>query len=112
MIWCCIIRQTSLSSQVNTLANWLISDGNVTRTVLPSVDPDTGLLSVGNYELPGVENYYWLAPAEYLGNKLSSYGATLTFRVSWVVMRGDTSGKPTMGPDIVLVVSRSYLIIR
>jgi len=71
--------------------------------VLPSIDPDTGLLAVGNYELPGVESYYWLAPAEYLGNKLTSYGATLTFRVSWVVMRGDTSGKPTMGPDIVLI---------
>ncbi|XP_046676227.1 laminin subunit alpha-1 isoform X3 [Homalodisca vitripennis] len=89
--------------EVNTLANWLISDANVSRTVLPSVDPDTGLLSVGNYELPGVDSYYWLAPAEYLGNKLTSYGATLTFRVSWVVMRGDTSGKPTMGPDIILV---------
>lgn len=91
--------------QVNTLANWLISDINVTRTVLPSKDPDTRQLNVGNYELPGVESYYWLAPAEYLGNKLTSYGATLTFRVSWVVIRGDTSGKPTMGPDIILVVS-------
>ncbi|XP_054282487.1 laminin subunit alpha-1 [Macrosteles quadrilineatus] len=89
--------------EVNTLANWLISDLNVSRTVLPSLDPDTGLLSVGNYELPDLESYYWLAPGEYLGNKLTSYGATLTFRVSWVVMRGDTSGKPTMGPDIVLV---------
>lgn len=90
---------------MNTLSNWLVSDLNVTHTVLPSVDPDTGLLNVGNYELPGVEPYYWLAPGEYLGNRLTSYGATLTFRVSWVVMRGDTSGKPTTGPDLVLVVS-------
>lgn len=91
--------------QVTTLANWLVSDDNVTHTVIPSVDPDTGLLNVGSYELSGVDAYYWLAPGEYLGNRLTCYGATLTFQVSWVVVRGDTSGKPTTGPDVLLVVS-------
>lgn len=92
--------------QVNTLSGWLISDLAVRRTVLPSVDPDTKLLSIGNYELPAAESYYWLAPDIYIGNRLTSYGATLTFQVGWVVMRGDTSGKPTTGPDIILVVRK------
>lgn len=77
----------------------------VSRTVLPLMDPETGLLSISNFELPGVEHYFWLAPKPYCGNKLSSYGSTLTFRIAWVVMRGDTSGKPTTGPDVVIVVS-------
>ncbi|KAJ9598480.1 hypothetical protein L9F63_010833, partial [Diploptera punctata] len=79
----------------STLSGWLVSDLAVTRTVLPSPDADTGQLSVGNYELPGVESYFWLAPERYRGNLLTSYGTNVTFTVSWVAMRGDTSGRPT-----------------
>lgn len=61
------------------------------------------MLTIGNYELPGVEAYYWLAPKLYLGNKLETYGSYLVFKVHWVVMRGDTSGKPTQGPNLILV---------
>ena len=86
-----------------------MSDLSVSRTVLPSPDADTGQLSVGNYELPGVESYYWLAPERYVGNLLTSYGTNVTFTVSWVVMRGDTSGRPTVGPNMILVVSMPIL---
>jgi laminin alpha 1/2 len=82
-----------------------VSDLAVSRTVLPSLDTETKQLSVGNYELPGVESYFWLAPENYHGNLLTSYGSNVSFSVSWVVMRGDTSGRPTVGPNMVLIVS-------
>lgn len=63
------------------------------------------MFSVGNYELPGIENLYWLAPRDYLGNKLEIYGSSFVFNVQWVVMRGDTSGEPTIGPDMIVVGS-------
>lgn len=64
---------------------------------------EQGILSMANYEVSGSGPYYWLAPSSYLGNKLIVYGSIFTFRVIWIVMRGDTSGKPTKGPNIILV---------
>ncbi|XP_069690531.1 laminin subunit alpha-2 isoform X2 [Periplaneta americana] len=90
---------------LSELSDWLVSDLTVTSTVYPSMDTETRQLSVGNYELLGVESYFWLAPDPYLGNQLSSYGSNMNFSVSWVVMRGDTSGKPTVGPNIILIGS-------
>ncbi|XP_066263051.1 laminin subunit alpha lam-3 isoform X1 [Euwallacea similis] len=92
------------SKTIQTLENWLITDLKVSNFITPVTSP-TSVFSVGNYELPGVENLYWLAPKDYLGNKLEMYGSTLTFNVQWVVMRGDTSGEPTVGPDIIIVGS-------
>jgi laminin alpha 1/2 len=82
-----------------------VSDLSVSRTVPPFVDTETKQLSVGYYEWPDVESYFWLAPEHYRGNLLASYGSNVSFGVSWVVMRGDTSGRPTVGPDVVLIVS-------
>lgn len=76
---------------------------SVTNSVIPTLDTDTGWLTVGNYELPGIESYYWNAPDLYLGNKLKAYGSRLIFQVGWVVMRGDTSGKPTTGPNVIII---------
>lgn len=80
-----------------------MTDIGITNVVVPTLDPDTGWLTVGNFELPGIESYYWNAPDLYLGNKLEAYGSILIFRVGWVVMRGDTSGKPTTGPNMIMV---------
>lgn len=57
----------------------------------------------GMYELQEVESVYWLAPPNYCGNRLTSYGSKLSFKLSWVIVRGDTSGKPTTGPDVILL---------
>ncbi|XP_017770697.1 PREDICTED: laminin subunit alpha-1-like, partial [Nicrophorus vespilloides] len=81
---------------------WLISDISVSEVEEPTLD-EHDMISVGNYEIPGIEAYYWLAPEVYLGNKLEAYGGELVFKVHWVVMRGDTSGKPTTGPNVILV---------
>ncbi|KAK9872272.1 hypothetical protein WA026_017075 [Henosepilachna vigintioctopunctata] len=90
------------SRKINTLKDWYITDLKVSTFVKPSKD-DNGLLSVGSYELPDIEAYYWLAPEEYTGNKLEIYSSVLTFKVHWVIMRGDTSGEPTIGPNVILV---------
>ncbi|KAK4880835.1 hypothetical protein RN001_008981 [Aquatica leii] len=91
------------SKQYESLDNWKITDISVNQVVTPAWDPDARTWIVGNYEIPDIEAYYWLAPKEYLGNKLESYGSYFTFKLQWIVMRGDTSGKPTAGPNIILV---------
>ncbi|XP_076269984.1 wing blister isoform X2 [Rhynchophorus ferrugineus] len=87
---------------VFTLTGWLITDLAMKNFITP-VTSSSSVFSVGNYGLPGIENLYWLAPQDYLGNKLEAYGSKFFFEVQWVVMRGDTSGEPTIGPTMVLV---------
>lgn len=62
-----------------------------------------GLFASTSYELANMESVYWLAPLPYLGNKLDFYGSMFEFRVQWVIMRGDTSGRPTIDPTMVLM---------
>lgn len=83
------------------MKDWYISDLKNSIFVKPTKD-DHGLLSVGSYELPDVEAYYWLAPDDFTGNKLEVYSSELVFKVHWVIMRGDTSGEPTVGPNVIL----------
>ncbi|XP_023288862.1 laminin subunit alpha-1-like [Orussus abietinus] len=87
---------------VSTLDDWMITDMNATRAIIPTLDADDGGLTIAAYELD-YSSPFWLAPPVYGGNRLSSYGSNLTFSVTWVVMRGDTSGKPTTEANVVLV---------
>lgn len=75
----------------------------ISQTVKPSWDEERQMLAIGNYEIAGIESYYWLSPKVYTGNKLDMYSSELIFKVHWVVMRGDTSGKPTTGPNVILI---------
>lgn len=87
------------------MKGWLVSDLSTSIQVEPyQAEPGSAALSVAYYQLTGIDSYYWLAPAAYRGNKLTSYGSAMTFSLSWDVMRGDTSGKPTIGPDLILIV--------
>lgn len=96
--------------QVESLEDWQICDISVTQTIRPYFDAETNWISIGNYELPGIEAYYYLAPSVYTGNQLKSYSSEFEFLVNWVVMRGDTSGKPTTGPNIILIGSNGLRI--
>lgn len=89
--------------QIETVDDWLITDIKISETVKPTWDDERRMLAIGNYEIPGIESYYWLSPKEYLGNQLDMYDSVLTFKVHWVVMRGDTSGKPTIGPNAIII---------
>ncbi|CAD7085668.1 unnamed protein product [Hermetia illucens] len=86
-----------------TLDAWKVTDITKTIVAYPTRDNDTGNLVFGMYEMPDVEAVYWLAPKSYAGNRLESYGSSLVVQASWVVIRGDTSGKPTSGPNIILI---------
>ncbi|XP_035736479.1 laminin subunit alpha-1-like [Vespa mandarinia] len=89
-------------TMISSLENWLITDMNGSLGVVPTLDTDNGWLTVAAFEVE-YESPYWLAPRIYTGNRLSSYGSNLTYTVTWVVMRGDTSGKPTTEPNVILV---------
>ncbi|XP_017797924.1 PREDICTED: laminin subunit alpha-1-like [Habropoda laboriosa] len=97
----CSIAKLSYST-ISSLENWLVTDMNATRFTAPILDTDNGWLTIASFDV-GYDNPFWLAPRIYCGNRLSSYGSNLTYSVSWVVMRGDTSGKPTTGPNVILV---------
>lgn len=87
------------------MKGWKVTDLSTSYIVEPyNPDPEAATISVADNQMPDIENYYWMAPHVYRGNKLTSYGSTVTFTVSWDVLRGDTSGKATTGPDLVLIV--------
>lgn len=56
--------------------DWLLTDLSGKHFRTPLVDNDQ-VIAVGNYEIPGIESLYWLAPEEFLGNKLEAYNAIL-----------------------------------
>lgn len=88
---------------VQTLKDWRVTDIARSTFTYPTKDNETGFMVVGMFDLPEVEAIYWDAPEVYLGNRLTSYGAHLVVQISWVHIRGDTSGKPTSGPGIILI---------
>uniref|UniRef100_T1J8M8 Uncharacterized protein n=1 Tax=Strigamia maritima TaxID=126957 RepID=T1J8M8_STRMM len=79
---------------------WLVSDINSKRVIRPY--EESGYFTIANDDMLGLELYYWLAPKEYLGNKLTAFGTKLSFSVSWVKARGDSAGRHTHGPDIII----------
>ena len=83
------------------MEGWLVSDLPGSKVVEPTTAPG-GHLVVANDELPGINNYYWDAPQDFLGQKLYSYGGDLKFVLGYVVARGDTSGVFTEDADVIL----------
>ena len=81
-----------------------MTDMNASRAVVPTLDMDNEWLTVAAFDVE-YDSPFWLAPQIYTGNRVSSYGSNLTYSVTWVVMRGDTSGKPTTQPNVILVVN-------
>lgn len=88
---------------VETLEGWSVTDISKTQIAYPTRDNETGLWVFGMYELADVEAVYWSAPQVYLGNRLENYGSHFLFHMDWVIVRGDTSGKPTSGPNFILI---------
>jgi len=105
--WCSGVSQTCHSAKLQTLAfetlnDWKITDIQRVKPISIPVDAETNRLIFAN-ELDEVEAIYWQAPLGYLGNRLTSYGSRLQLVLSWDVIRGDRSGKPTTGPNVILV---------
>nr|XP_023028946.1 laminin subunit alpha-2-like [Leptinotarsa decemlineata] len=87
--------------KIQSLKEWQITDLKVSKVVKPNWNGQS-VFSLGNYDFPGITSLYWFAPQDYLGNKLEAYNSNFLIKVQWVVMRGDTSGVPTRGPNIVI----------
>jgi laminin, alpha 1/2 len=86
-----------------TLDGWSVVDILKTQTAYPTRDNETGFMVFGMYELADIEAVYWSAPQIYLGNRLEHYGSHFLYQMDWVIVRGDTSGKPTSGPNFILM---------
>ncbi|ALC39642.1 wb, partial [Drosophila busckii] len=102
--WCSHVSESCHSAKLQALAFETLNDWRLTdiqRLQSIEVAAEQKRLVFGN-ELDEVEAIYWQAPVGYLGNRLTSYGSRLQLQLSWVVMRGDTSGKPTTGPNVIL----------
>ncbi|KAH8251255.1 hypothetical protein KR032_004153 [Drosophila birchii] len=104
--WCSGVSQTCSSAKLQTLAFETLNDWKLTNIqrlhpIPVPVDAEQNRLIFAN-ELDEMEAIYWQAPVGYLGNRLTSYGARLQLLLSWYVLRGDTSGKPTTGPNVIL----------
>lgn len=56
---------------------------------------------MANEEFATFSEYFWM-PQMISGNKIHSYGLNITFRVNWIQARGDTSGRPILGYDVIL----------
>ncbi|KAL7044656.1 hypothetical protein ACKWTF_002015 [Chironomus riparius] len=88
---------------IETLEGWMVTDLSKTQIAYPVRDNDTGFYVFGMYELADVEAVYWSAPHVYLGNRLENYGSHFVFQIDYVIVRGDTSGKPTNGPNFIMI---------
>ncbi|XP_050425592.1 laminin subunit alpha-1 isoform X2 [Adelges cooleyi] len=91
---------------------WLVTDLKMSKTVFPSTDADTGHVYISSFDVPfGADSsFYWLSPDNFTGNKLTSYGSSLKFSVSWILMRGDSSGRQLLDPDVVIIAKDNILI--
>ncbi|KAK3888300.1 hypothetical protein Pcinc_007633, partial [Petrolisthes cinctipes] len=81
-------------------SRWSVTDLQRRRVVAAAIEGNDAMIS--HDQMAAFESYYWLAPDDYLGSRMTSYGQTLTVRVSWVKLRGDTSGEPTRCPDVII----------
>ncbi len=89
--------------KVESAEGWRATDLRGNIEVVPYWSTLTGGVTVSDEDLNGRDTYYWAAPEVYLGNRLISYGLRLRARTSWHRGRGDTAGRLTRGPDVILV---------
>lgn len=84
-------------SQVTTVKNW-----NIHNTIGVSIYSSTFIeAKVGPSRIKNEgEAIYWSAPSAYLGNKITSYGGILKYRL---LFTSDPDGVETEGPDVILV---------
>ncbi|XP_052756765.1 laminin subunit alpha-1 [Galleria mellonella] len=80
---------------------WLVSDVEGNQTLQASID-EQGKPYLISYEVEGWESFYW-ATDSWNGEQLSMYGGEIHATLNLGIVRGDTGGNPTVGPDIILI---------
>jgi len=82
---------------------WRAADLTGAVRVVPYWSALTEGVTVAEEDMRGAATYFWEAPEAYRGDRLVSYGLRMAVRTSWHRGRGDTAGKFTKMPDVVLV---------
>ncbi|KAI5635985.1 laminin EGF domain-containing protein [Phthorimaea operculella] len=80
---------------------WKVTDADLNETYDPSLDDD-GKLYLVSYEVEGWESFYWYTN-NLSGEQLAAYGSEIVANMFWGIVRGDTGGNPTVGPDVILL---------
>ncbi|XP_054719082.1 laminin subunit alpha-1-like [Uloborus diversus] len=83
---------------IHSLNGWMVSDLYGLHVAAP-VGED-GYLQITNEAMMGFDNYYWMAPPDYLGKKLYSYGGELRYVIGYTVFEDD--GTQSDAPGIIL----------
>lgn len=60
-------------------------------------------------QVEGWENFYWVTRS-FNGEQLQYYGGEIRATLFWGIVRGDTGGNPTVGPDVILVAAGKHVL--
>jgi hypothetical protein len=94
--------------QVMDQDNWFVTDLHGTKVI--ALAPTAGIYQIANEEFNSFSMYYWGNSKAFSGNRILSYGLNISFYVSWVHARGDTSGKPITEYDLIIQVRNYYIV--
>ncbi|KAL1020660.1 hypothetical protein UPYG_G00002990 [Umbra pygmaea] len=99
-------------SEIMEMMGWVLL-GADRQEVHVSVYPDQDLVEADLSDVPDVyQDMYWHAPRPYLGDKVSSYGGDLRYRLHTQTMRGDVLSLPAEAsrPDVILKGNQMTLV--
>ncbi|XP_045913044.1 laminin subunit alpha-5 isoform X2 [Micropterus dolomieu] len=99
-------------TEVMDMEGWVLL-GADRQEVPVAVYPDQDLVEADLSDVPDVyQDLHWHAPKAYLGDKVSSYGGYLRYRLHTQTMRGDVLSLPAEAsrPDIILKGNQMTLV--
>ncbi|XP_015258525.1 PREDICTED: laminin subunit alpha-5, partial [Cyprinodon variegatus] len=98
--------------EIMDMEGWVLL-GADRQEVPVTVYPDQDLVEADLSDVPDVyQDLHWHAPKTYLGDKVSSYGGSLRYRLHTQTMRGDALPLPAEAsrPDIILKGNQMTLV--
>ncbi|XP_013886048.1 laminin subunit alpha-5 [Austrofundulus limnaeus] len=99
-------------TEIMDMEGWVLL-GADRQEVPVTVYPDQDLVEADLSDVPDVyQDLHWHAPNKYLGDKVSSYGGYLRYRLHTQAMRGDALPLPAEAsrPDIILKGNQMTLV--
>ncbi|XP_033105222.1 laminin subunit alpha-2-like [Anneissia japonica] len=102
--------------KITTMSGWLVTNFDRSSSILPQKDAITQI-SIDHEAVVQrlqTQNYYWSAPSEYLGRKLTAYGGKFKFTILYETGRLGIKSIP--GIDLIIqgngiILYRSFLSI-
>ncbi|XP_071119471.1 laminin subunit alpha-like [Haliotis cracherodii] len=93
---------------VTQMNNWAVT--NVNADVIEA--GSTIAVKAANSIIDPTEAIYWVAPPEYLGNKIKSYGGYLMYQVLFTLPRDDEAqnSEGLVKPDVILVGNNMTIV--